>query len=89
MIASDRRSGKVVTQVVYHQRVSTNLDYMQIELLDRLSREARFTGGSKLSHSIILNTLVDVLAQLPVDVTGVRTKEELQARIFDAIRQYR
>ena len=76
-------------QVIQRQRIGTNLDYSQVEFLDKLSREARFTGGSKLSHALILDTLVDVLAQLPVDVAGVRTKEDLRARIFNAIRQYR
>lgn len=78
-----------MTQLAHRQRIGTSLDYAQIELLDRISREARFSGGVKLSHATILNTLVDVLAHLPVDVTGVRTKEELLERIFDAIRQYR
>lgn len=75
--------------MAHRQRIATNLDYAQIELLDRISREARFTGGAKLPHSLILDTLVDVLAELAVDVTGVRTKEELQTRIIEAIRQYR
>ncbi|MDA8189006.1 MAG: hypothetical protein M0T85_12760 [Dehalococcoidales bacterium] len=79
----------MVCQAAHRQRVATNLGYAQLELLDRLSREAKFSGGAKLSQALILGTLVDVLSQLPVDVTGVRTREDLQARILDAIRKFR
>ena len=72
----------------HRQRVATNLNFTQIELLDRLARQAKFTGGAKLSHSLILDTLVDVLGQLPVDVCGVRSKEDLQSRIMEAMQSF-
>ncbi len=72
----------------YSQRVSASLNSAQVELLDRLAREAKFSGGSKLTHSLILGALVDVLGQIPVDVSGVRSKLELMHRIKEAMGEF-
>ncbi len=70
----------------HRQRVSTFLDNKQVELLDTLSREAKFTGGAKLSHALILHCLVDFLGRMPVDVSRVRSEEELVSRFIEAAR---
>ncbi|MBI4317597.1 MAG: hypothetical protein HY675_03825 [Chloroflexi bacterium] len=77
-----------MSEVAHRQRVATNLNCAQVELLDRIAREAKFSGGAKLSHSLILDTLVEVLGQLQIDVSGVRSKDDLQYRIVEAIRSF-
>lgn len=75
-------------QTDHRQRVSTFLDASQVELLDTLSRAAKFTGGAKLSYALILHCLVDVLGQMSVDVSGVRSEEELLSRFLKAAREF-
>jgi len=75
-------------QANHRQRVSTFLDARQVEMLDALSRGAKFSGGAKLSYALILHCLVDVLEQLSVDVSGVRSEEELLSRFLKAAREF-
>lgn len=72
----------------HRQRVSTFLNARQVELLDTLSREAKFSGGAKLSHALILHCMVDFLEKMSVDVRRVRSEEELLSRFMDAARNF-
>lgn len=54
-----------------------------------LSNEMKATGGYKLPKSFILRSLLNALMELKIDVSGVKTEEELEKRFLEAIRQYK
>ena len=57
--------------------------------LQDLSNEMKASGGYKLPRSYIIRSLLDTAMTLKIDVSGVKTEEELVKRIKKAIRQYK
>ena len=64
------------------KRISTFLKPKELEYLDKLSNKAKFTGGFKLSRTEILRALVKAMREMKVDVTGVKTEDQLKERIL-------
>ena len=64
------------------KRISTFLKPKELEYLDKLSNTAKFTGGFKLSRTEILRALVKAMKEMKVDVTGVKTENQLTERIL-------
>ncbi len=54
-----------------------------------LSKEMKATGGYKLPKSFILRSLLNAMKRLKVDVSGVKTEEELEVRFLEAIKQFK
>ena len=54
--------------------------------LDQLRKTMHQSGGYKLPRSYILRSLITVAMQLNVDVTSVRSENELTKRIEAAIK---
>jgi hypothetical protein len=65
-------------------RVTTGLTRDQVEFLDRLGTESKFSGGRKLGHSEVVRSMVGALRRLSPDLAGVRTEDEAVARILGA-----
>jgi hypothetical protein len=57
--------------------------------LQRLSNEMKASGGYKLPKSYVLRSLLSAVMELKVDVSGVKTEEELEKRFLEAIRNYK
>ena len=57
--------------------------------LQDLSSEMKASGGYKLPRSYIIRSLLDTAMTLKIDVSGVKTEEELVKRIKKAIKQYK
>jgi hypothetical protein len=57
--------------------------------LQRLSNEMKASGGYKLPKSYILRSLLNAIMELKVDVSGVKTEEELERRFLEAIKNYK
>lgn len=54
--------------------------------LQDLSNRMKSSGGYKLPKSYIIRALLDAAMTLKIDVSGVKTEEELVKRIFEAIK---
>ena len=57
--------------------------------LQDLSSKMKSGGGYKLPKSYIIRALLNAAMQLNIDVTGIKTEEELVKRLLKAIRQYK
>lgn len=69
------------------QRVSAFLNDQQIEFLDGLSRQMKFSGGCKLPRTKILRAMLSAFMEMQVDVSGVGSESELKERILQAVRR--
>lgn len=65
-------------------RVSPSLTRGEVEFLDRLGREAKFSGGRMLGHTEVVNGMIRALKTIKPNVKGVRTEDELVERILGA-----
>jgi hypothetical protein len=61
---------------------------MEVWLRD-LGNEMKSSGGYKLPKSYVIRALLDALKKLNIDVSGVKTEEELSKRILNAIKHYK
>jgi len=57
--------------------------------LQDLSSKMKSSGGYKLPKSYIIRALLDAAMQLDIDVTEIKTEEELVKRILKAIKHFR
>lgn len=57
--------------------------------LQDLSSRMKSSGGYKLPKSYIIRALLDAARNLKIDVSEVKTEDELVKRILNAIRHYR
>lgn len=57
--------------------------------LQSLSNTMKATGGYKLPKSYVLRSLLNAAMELGIDVSGVKTEEELEERILEAIKRYK
>ena len=57
--------------------------------LQDLSNQMKSTGGYKLPKSYVIRALLEAAMNLKIDVSRVKTEDELVDRILKAIRQYR
>ena len=55
--------------------------------LEKLSLRAKATGGKKLSNTMITRATLKALMETDLDVSGVKTEEELTERIKQAFKQ--
>jgi hypothetical protein len=52
----------------------------------KLSTTMKSTGGYKMPRSYIIRAFLDAVMTLNIDVSGVKTQEELKKRILEAIK---
>ncbi|MBI5614249.1 hypothetical protein HY947_04960 [Candidatus Gottesmanbacteria bacterium] len=60
------------------------LTKQQLCFLDGISKEAKFSGGKKFSRAAIVRTALAVARKLNIDVSNVRTEDELERRFLQA-----
>lgn len=68
-----------------YQRLISFLNRGQIDILDKIGKDALFSKGVKLSRSKIVATLVDLLLELDMDGKGISSLEELRQRVKEKI----
>ncbi|HEX9780603.1 MAG TPA: hypothetical protein VGB20_05245 [bacterium] len=66
-------------------RVMACLNREQVDYLDKIGKDAQFSSGSKLSRTQILAAMVNALRRLELSGEGIRTIDEFEQRIFDAM----
>lgn len=57
--------------------------------LQDLSSRMKSSGGYKLPKSYIIRALLDAAMNLKIDISGIKTEEELMKRIVSAIKKYK
>ena len=67
------------------QDVSLYFTEEQYSYLLNIAEQCAREGNSGLSKEVILQTLLRLLQRLEVDVTGVKTEDELLKRLEDAV----
>jgi len=55
--------------------------------LQSLSNEMKVSGGYKLPKSYIIRALLNTAMKLKIDVSGVKSEDDLSARIFRAVKR--
>jgi len=68
---------------------TATLNKKQICFLDKISKGAKFTGGKKLSRAAIIRTLVNAAQKLDIDISGVKSEEQLRDRFLIAFKEYK
>ena len=68
-----------------YQRVIAFLNREQVDLLDRIGKDALFSKGVKLSRAKIIYCLVDLMKELNINGEGICSLNELKQRIKEKI----
>ena len=66
-------------------RVIASMNREQVDFLDKIGKDALFSSGNKLSRTQILAAMVNVLQRLNLSGDGVRTAQQFEQRILEAI----
>lgn len=69
----------------YAHRVIACLNREQVDYLDKIGKDAKFSSGVKLSRTQILAAMVNAIKRLNLSGNGVATAEQFEQRIVDAI----
>ena len=68
-------------------RMSVTMPEEVMLYLEKLSLSAKATGGKKLSNTMITRATLKALMDINLDVSGVKTEEELVERVKEAFRK--
>ncbi len=67
-------------------RINLTLPEALDRFLEEVGMEAKATKGYKLPKTLIVRALVRMMGEMDVDVSGVKTEEELIERLLQAPR---
>ncbi len=70
-------------------RVPISITKEMEDWLQGLSNEMKFSGGYKLPKSYIIRALLEAAMSLRIDVSGVKTEEDLEKRIKEAVKRHK
>lgn len=70
-------------------RVPITMPSDMVSFLENLGIECRKSGGHKIANTMIVRSLIRLLMGLDLDISGVKSEEELEKRIKDAARRYK
>ena len=70
-------------------RVPITMPSDMVSFLENLGIECKKSGGHKIANTEIVRSLVKLLMDLDIDLSGVRTEEELEKRVKEAARRYK
>jgi len=70
-------------------RVPITMPSDMVSFLENLGVECRKSGGHKIANTMIVRSLIRLLMGLNLDISGVKSEEELEKRIKDAARRYK
>jgi len=70
-------------------RVPITMPSSMVAFLENLGIECKRSGGHKIANTMIVRTLVRLLMDLDLDISGVKSEEELESRIKDAAKRYK
>jgi len=68
------------------QRVVAELTREQMDMLDRIGKDALYSTGYKLSRNKIIRALIDVLMELGIDGKNLKNEAMFKERIIQAFK---
>ena len=80
-----RGPGRPVAHQESWKKVTTVLFNRQIVFLDRLGADIREQSGKSMSRAEIIRALIDALEGSGLDITGVRSEDELKNLILSRL----
>jgi hypothetical protein len=69
-------------------RVPITMTEKMINFMEGMSLKSKVTGGYKLPNTAIVRACLKAIMELDIDVTGIKTEEELKDRIMEARAKY-
>ena len=66
-------------------RVVALLTREEIDFIDRLSKDALFSTGHKLSRTDVIRALIDVVKLNDINAKGVHSKAELEKKLLSVM----
>lgn len=69
-------------------RVPITMPSGMVSYLENLGIECKKSGGHKIANTMIVRSAIKLLMNLDLDISGVRSEEELEKRIKEAARKY-
>ena len=69
-------------------RVPVTMTEKMISFMEGMSLKSKVTGGHKLPNTAIVRACLRAIMELNIDVTAVKTEEELKNRIMEARAKY-
>ncbi len=67
------------------ERVVTFLNRGEVDFLDKLGKDALFSSGLKLSRAKLIEWLVDLIKELNIDGTNMKTEEDMKNRMINSL----
>ena len=68
-------------------KLSVFVNRQEDAYLEGLSSTAKFTGGRKISKTVLVENMVRAFSTTELDVTGVKTDDELLSRLIAQLRR--
>mgnify|MGYP001612004581 CR=1 FL=1 len=70
-------------------RVIASLNREQVDILDKIGKDALFSSGVKLSRTEILSAMVNVLTRLNLTGEGIQGAGQFEQRVVDLVMKAR
>jgi hypothetical protein len=70
-------------------RVPITMPSGMVSFLENLGIECKKSGGHKVANTVIVRCLIKLLMDLDLDISGVKSEEELENRIKSAAKRYK
>ena len=70
-------------------RVPITMPSDMVSFLENLGIECKKSGGHKIANTMIVRSAVKLLMDMDLDISEVRSEEELENRIKNAAKRYR
>lgn len=69
-------------------RVPITMPSGMVSYLENLGIECKKSGGHKIANTMIVRSAIKLLMDLDLDISRVKSEEELEERIKEAARKY-
>ena len=69
-------------------RIPITMPSGMVSYLENLGIECRKSGGHKIANTMIVRSAIKLLMDLDLDISGIKSEEELEDRIKEAAKRY-
>jgi hypothetical protein len=69
-------------------RVPITMPSGMVSYLENLGIECKKSGGHKIANTMIVRSAIRLLMDMDLDISGIKSEEELEKRIKEAARKY-
>ncbi len=70
-------------------RVPITMPSNMVSFLENLGITCKKSGGHKIANTVIVRSALRLLMDLDLDISGVKSEEELESRMKDAAKRYK